>query len=249
MKLALVLGMSVFGAACDDGDGGGGDAGAGQGGQGGGNGGCGLAGRTGESSCSFGNSTCPAGQYCDNDAFCEPGCTSDLNCAANEFCEKEAGEALGVCTRCMAMTGEGGAGGGGNNGGCAGLASAGVTCMFFPANQEAAIATACTQVIAMGGEDAMGAQLAITCVEAAGGDCAQIQTCLGGGFGPGGEGGAGGGGDGTCQDDDECNTTPGLTHEICSGGFCRNGCREDDDCGNDFVCDVDFDNNCTPDDF
>ena len=92
LKTALVFALTAFGAGCDDG----GDDDTGGGGSGGSASGCGLDGRTGESTCGFGESTCQAGQFCENDAFCEPGCTSDLNCASNEFCEKAAGEAVGV---------------------------------------------------------------------------------------------------------------------------------------------------------
>lgn len=241
LKTALVLGLSAFGAGCDDGGDGDGDGAGGGGGTGSG---CGLEGRTGESACSFGNSTCQAGQYCQDDAFCEPGCTSDLNCASNEFCEKD-GEAVGVCARCATpMTGEGGAGGGqSGTGDCAGFAQTSVTCGLAPANQQAAFQTACEVGLAEGGEDAQALQLAIACFQAAGGDCAQVQACAGGGDGVGGAGGGGGG----CMDDVDCDQTPGVTHQICSGGFCRIGCREDVDCGNDFVCDVEFDNTCFED--
>ena len=126
-----------------------------------------------------------------------------------------------------------------------------MTCGLAPAAQQAAFQTACEVGLSMGGQDAAALQIAIACFQAAAGDCAQVQVCAGGGAGAGGDDGAGGDGpgDGSCMDDEDCDETPGVFHEICSGGFCRVGCRADIDCGNDFVCDVEFDNTCTPDDF
>lgn len=120
-------------------------------------------------------------------------------------------------------------------------------CNVFPAAQQAVIQTACEAGLA--GEDAAALNAAIACVNSAGGDCAQVQTCLGGGGGFGGGGGDGGGNAGGCSEDTDCDQTAGLTHQICSGGFCQIGCREDADCGNDYVCDTDFGNTCAPDDF
>ncbi|MEZ4470151.1 MAG: hypothetical protein R3F60_04960 [bacterium] len=177
---------------------------------------------------------CQAGQYCVDDLNCDPGCTSDQNCAANEFCDKAAGEAVGVCARCQAQNvQDAGAGGGGGGGDCALIAQRAVECGIVPGNQQAALQTACETE----NDPATGA--VASCVRTAGADCAQVNSCLTGG------GGGGGGGNGQCQTDDQCDQTPGLTHQICSGGFCQPGCREDADCGQDFVCDTDFDS-CEP---
>jgi hypothetical protein len=42
---------------------------------------------------------CQPGQYCQDQTFskCEPGCTSDANCAANQVCVKESGKNVGSC--------------------------------------------------------------------------------------------------------------------------------------------------------
>ncbi len=77
------------------------------GGGGSGAGVCG-AGRTGVTECfTSGGTTCQAGQYCDMDRGfnrCEPGCTSDSNCAAGDICSRRAGEAVGVCASCTTMS-------------------------------------------------------------------------------------------------------------------------------------------------
>lgn len=48
--------------------------------------------------------SCQAGNYCSNNFYisnyCQPGCTSDANCGAGDFCARCAGESLGVCQRC-----------------------------------------------------------------------------------------------------------------------------------------------------
>ncbi|MBU8894503.1 hypothetical protein DRW03_08275 [Corallococcus sp. H22C18031201] len=46
---------------------------------------------------------CQPGQYCVDATFntCEPGCTSDENCADNQECVKEYGDFVGNClNRC-----------------------------------------------------------------------------------------------------------------------------------------------------
>ena len=61
-------------------------------------------GRTGMTDC---RSTCGPGQYCnDGDVirFCDPGCTSDLNCGPTEYCDREAGAAVGVCASCYEIS-------------------------------------------------------------------------------------------------------------------------------------------------
>jgi hypothetical protein len=90
-------------------------------------------------------------------------------------------------------------------------------------------------------------EMFLSCIETAGDDCEQIGTCIREDEG-GGERGEGGGMPGSCTEDDDCNDTPGLTHQICSGGFCISGCRDNDDCGQDYICD-DFSSQCMPDDF
>lgn len=42
---------------------------------------------------------CQPGQFCVDSTFneCEPGCTSDVNCASNQVCVKEYGDQVGVC--------------------------------------------------------------------------------------------------------------------------------------------------------
>ena len=75
-------------------------------------------------------------------------------------------------------------------------------------------------------------QAFIACV-GAGADCTAKAACLGE--------------DCTCATDDECDDTRGdLTHQICEGGFCSVGCRDDLDCGDSSTCD-DFANVCFPD--
>jgi len=43
--------------------------------------------------------TCQPGQYCEDAIFsnCEPGCLSNLNCAADQTCIKDSGENIGTC--------------------------------------------------------------------------------------------------------------------------------------------------------
>lgn len=80
---------------------------------------CGSAGRTGQSDCS-GVTTCNAGQYCDDSGFptCTPGCTSDSNCGANEFCARPVGEPIGACQACP-VCGNGACESGETNSSCA----------------------------------------------------------------------------------------------------------------------------------
>jgi hypothetical protein len=58
--------------------------------------------RTGKTSCgTFGleKISCSAGQYCEDQVLntCSDGCTSDANCAANQYCIKEGGSNVGTC--------------------------------------------------------------------------------------------------------------------------------------------------------
>ncbi len=62
---------------------------------------CGEAGRTGVTDCiAAGALMCQAGQYCnDAELVCSVGCTSDNNCAGNQFCDLSGG-APGTCLPC-----------------------------------------------------------------------------------------------------------------------------------------------------
>lgn len=57
--------------------------------------------RTGVTGCGILGS-CQAGQWCRDADFntCEPGCTSDNNCAGNDYCDRAPGQAVGTCTSC-----------------------------------------------------------------------------------------------------------------------------------------------------
>ncbi|WP_244172207.1 hypothetical protein [Myxococcus virescens] len=54
----------------------------------------------------MGDDPCQPGQYCADAtlSYCEPGCTSDVNCASNQECVKEyreqVGTCLNICTSC-----------------------------------------------------------------------------------------------------------------------------------------------------
>lgn len=43
--------------------------------------------------------TCQPGQYCEdsNLAICEPGCLSNVNCAADQTCDIPSGQSVGAC--------------------------------------------------------------------------------------------------------------------------------------------------------
>ena len=189
------------------------------------------AGSTGETMCAFGSSVCGAGQFCEDDAFCEPGCTSDANCLAGDRCVRAAGEAVGSCAPCSPPPPT-------TNADAGPVASDSITrceaafmrafdCGLIDNAELAGGQDACTSVLTESERNIFAG-----CVEAAAG-CGDVETCVGGGS------------DGSCVDDAECDTTPGLSHEICSGGLCVIGCRFDGDCGNDYECD-DFANACFP---
>ncbi len=200
---------------------------------------CGLAGRTGENMCGLSMITCQAGQYCDNE-FCSPGCTSDNNCAGNQFCSITEGS-LGTCLNCVKQTQQSSNNTSTNNTSsnntsgvspaCETIVNAGVTCELIEANESAAAKTACTA------EPAADANVVLTCVNAANADCAQITQCFGGASG--------------CETDNECDQEASQFHEICSGGSCTFGCRVDADCGQDYICDLELGfgdaGGCTPD--
>ncbi len=57
--------------------------------------------KRGMSAC--GSLTCNAGQYCINDLSCSPGCTSDLNCAENQTCQKSGQVPVGSCSNKATM--------------------------------------------------------------------------------------------------------------------------------------------------
>jgi hypothetical protein len=62
---------------------------------------CGLASRSGVTEClsAFGGE-CQAGQYCDQSSLqCSVGCTSDNNCAGNQYCDIT--EGVGTCRNCV----------------------------------------------------------------------------------------------------------------------------------------------------
>lgn len=206
---------------------------------------CGLTGRVGDTDCLNGALTCQAGQYCNvEEITCSVGCTSDNNCASNQFCDLTMGSP-GTCLNCVVYTPSSQ----GNNttsnntanntptgvsAACETIVNAGVTCELIPANQAAAFKTECST-------DTSGdVNLLLTCVNAANGDCAQVTECVGGDDVVTG-----------CQTDDQCETQAGQFHEICSGGSCQFGCRLDVDCGQDFICDLDLGPGdagvCTPD--
>lgn len=181
--------------------------------------------RTGITDCSF--RECQAGQYCSAPAVCDPGCTSDTNCAAGDRCVRAAGEAVGVCAPCTSMptptsmptstpdtplvTR------------CKAAMMRGFRCMSLNNQQYAAGVTACEAALSDTERQAIA-----TCVESAGDNCTMVASCFQGG----------GGGGGGCTSDAMCNTAAGITHEICSGGLCVPGCRTDEDCGSDYTCDT-----------
>jgi hypothetical protein len=99
MKVWLAGSMMLLGmlAACgDDGIGGGGgklvkpDGSA-----------CGDAERSGVTACTASaNGQCQAGQYCNSEQLtCSVGCTSDNNCAGNQYCD--IAEGVGTCRNCV----------------------------------------------------------------------------------------------------------------------------------------------------
>ena len=100
MKVWLLGSMMLLGlvAACGD-DGGGGGAG--------GNlvkpdgSACGDAARSGVTTCTASaNGQCQAGQYCNSEQLtCSVGCTSDNNCAGNQYCD--IAEGVGTCRNCV----------------------------------------------------------------------------------------------------------------------------------------------------
>lgn len=210
---------------------------------------CGLVGREGKNICGLSMIECQAGQYCQNE-FCEVGCTSDNNCAANQFCAPGTDNTgVGTCVNCETYTPPVSSNNTPSNNtpsnntpsnntptgitaACDTIINAAVTCELVPANQAAAAKTGCSQ------ESEADVNLLLTCVNAANGDCEQTEGCVGGG-------------DTGCDTDDECNTTTGQLHEVCSGGSCTFGCRIDADCGQDYVCDLDAGfgdaGMCTPD--
>lgn len=196
------------------------------------------AGNTGFTECNAGLTECQPGQFCDSEMLsCSVGCTSDVNCASNQFCNLESGSP-GVCENCVVQEQE--TTGGGSSGGfsCADAVDALIACGFTQSAERAAAITTCET-----DESGDFAQV-LSCIETAGDDCDQVGTCVGANEG----GGGGGGMPGSCTDDSDCDQTPGITHQICSGGMCIPGCRDNEDCGQDYICD-DFSNQCMPDDF
>jgi hypothetical protein len=196
------------------------------------------AGNTGFTECNFGMEECQPGQYCNAEMLtCSVGCTSDVNCASNQFCNLDSGSP-GTCENCVVQEQETSTSGGSS---CADSVDKMIACGFLESADRAAAITTCDA-------DSDGdSALVMSCIESAGDDCEQIATCIGADS-SGGGGGGGGGMPGSCTEDADCEQTPGLTHQICSGGFCMSGCRDNDDCGQDYICD-DFSSQCVPDDF
>jgi hypothetical protein len=61
------------------------------------------ASNTGFTECgSFNTDECQPGQYCGDATYgdCYVGCTSDVNCASNQFCDLSDGTGLGTCAQC-----------------------------------------------------------------------------------------------------------------------------------------------------
>jgi len=203
---------------------------------------CGLDGRVGDTECLQAGLSCQAGQYCNTEELtCSVGCISDNNCASNQFCDLTMGSP-GTCLNCVIYTptqsGNNTANNTANNtstntanntstgisAACETIIDAGVTCELLPANQAAAAKTACSA------EAAADVNLLLTCVNAAAGDCAQISECVGSDM-PMETG---------CETDSQCNASVGESHEICSGGSCQFGCRLNEECGQDFICDLEL---------
>jgi hypothetical protein len=65
---------------------------------------CGKAGRSGVTACqSSAAGECQAGQFCNvEELTCSVGCTSDNNCADNQYCDIQGG--LGQCKNCVVYT-------------------------------------------------------------------------------------------------------------------------------------------------
>jgi hypothetical protein len=102
--LTLVLVACSGSNANNGGAGGGGDGGSAPDNQGTSTPACGEVGRTGETDCKSGGTTCATGTYCNagnNSGVCPLGCTSDRNCAANQHCIFEANDGqVGICRTC-----------------------------------------------------------------------------------------------------------------------------------------------------
>ncbi len=188
---------------------------------------CGDSNRNGNTLCGVSTQgACQAGQYCNEEELtCSVGCTSDNNCAGNQFCDLSAGSP-GTCRNCSEFSSnndnnENNANNANNTGGnCDDAIDEGVRCQVIPSAQAAAAKTACN----MG--DATEVSSLNSCVNAAGGDCDQVTTCFGG--------------TGGCSVDADCDQTAGQSHQVCSGGACAFGCRADEDCGQDYECDLDL---------
>jgi hypothetical protein len=130
---------------------------------------CGGA-KTGETACLNGALTCSAGQYCNESALkCTPGCTSDLNCAGMERCQRAAGEAVGACAGAPMQSMPSGKT---LVERCRSAAVALEGCGLVEPSEYAALDSACTS----GFDDQMRGLLA-TCVEAAGEDCKKAASC------------------------------------------------------------------------
>jgi hypothetical protein len=128
-----------------------------------------CGGKSGETACLNGALTCSAGQYCDESALkCTPGCTSDLNCAGMERCQRQSGEAVGVCGGApqQSMPGKS------LVERCRAAAVALEGCGLVQASEYAALDSACSTSF----DDQM-RQLLATCVEAAGEDCKKAASC------------------------------------------------------------------------
>lgn len=147
---------------------------------------CGLAGRAGETDCLSGELTCQAGQYCNVEMVtCSVGCTSDNNCAGNQFCDMSQGSP-GICLNCVVQTQTSNNSSPQNHpdpndppsndppdmAACNKVINAGVACGLVPADQAAAAKTLCTME-----ESADSINSLLTCINFAEGDCAQIDAC------------------------------------------------------------------------
>jgi hypothetical protein len=182
---------------------------------------CGNGSRTGVTACSYQPTNgCAAGQYCDDNALqCSPGCTSDTNCAAGDYCARASGAAVGSCQACAAQT----------NDRLIARCQAAVkqldACAAIKASDAATLAAACASTL----NDTMRTQLA-TCVEFAGADCVKVKSCA--------PMQSGSGNAAHCAQDTDCSSRIGIDHEICQGGLCQVGCRANDDCGTGYSCDT-----------
>jgi hypothetical protein len=131
---------------------------------------CGDGGRSGVTQCTASaNGECQAGQYCNSQELtCSVGCTSDNNCAGNQYCDTAGG--VGTCKACTAQTTSSGDSSCDNAG--KSLRACGVSAV-----DTSAFVTACEDFMA-DEEFRELAELTLDCIELAGDDCEEQSTCI-----------------------------------------------------------------------